>query len=384
MLLLVGLTVVPTWAQNQNYSQYEGAAPVVYITENIYEQPDIIAIFNNTHSGYFRDPKASRFILVDQKGRWGLGIGGYVQTKAEYDFGGIVDNVDFLPSYVSTGDQASSRFQMDATLHGGGGKGRRGVLLTGGALDRVYGEGLTLHSMHHLHSGGFVGEADLSLMVAVEAGGKGLLIGCDQGRVNGPVFLGLEGADLILAIHEDLGSHRLHTSRGQTAPHRLPQEGRELIAHDTVKDTAGLLSVDQVHIDGTGLLDGGLDHRLGDLVEGHALNLLHGNTESGCQVPGNGLSLAIRVGCEENFVRVLGFLLDFLDDVALAADVDIVGGEIVFDIHTQGALGQVADVTYRSDYLVVGSEVALDGARLGGRLHNDQIRFCHGILYFLS
>ena len=115
MLLLAGLMVVPTAAQNQNYSQYEGVAPVVYITENIYEQPDIIAIFNNTHSGYFRDPKASRFVLVDQKGRWGLGIGGYVQTKAEYDFGGIVDNVDFLPSYISTGDQASSRYQMDAT-----------------------------------------------------------------------------------------------------------------------------------------------------------------------------------------------------------------------------------------------------------------------------
>ena len=115
MMLLAGLMVLPMQAQNQNYSQYEGVAPVVYITENVYEQPDIIAIFNNTHSGYFRDPKASRFVLVDQKGRWGLGIGGYVQTKAEYDFGGIVDNVDFLPSYISTGDQASSRYQMDAT-----------------------------------------------------------------------------------------------------------------------------------------------------------------------------------------------------------------------------------------------------------------------------
>ena len=91
MMLLTGLMVLPMQAQNQNYSQYEGVAPVVYITENVYEQPDIIAIFNNTHSGYFRDPKASRFVLVDQKGRWGLGIGGYVQTKAEYDFGGIVD-----------------------------------------------------------------------------------------------------------------------------------------------------------------------------------------------------------------------------------------------------------------------------------------------------
>ncbi len=60
-------------------------------------------------------PRAPRFIFVDQKGQWGLGVGGYVQTKAEYDFGGIVDNLDFLPSYISTGGQASSRYQMDAT-----------------------------------------------------------------------------------------------------------------------------------------------------------------------------------------------------------------------------------------------------------------------------
>lgn len=102
--------------QAQNYSQSsDNSAPTIYITENVYEQPDIIAVFNNTHSGYFRDPKAPRFIFVDQEGKWGLGIGGYVQTKAEYDFGGIVDNIDFLPSYISTGNQASSRYQMDAS-----------------------------------------------------------------------------------------------------------------------------------------------------------------------------------------------------------------------------------------------------------------------------
>lgn len=114
MFLLAGLFAGGVQAQGYSGSGGE-MAPVVYITENVYEQPDIIAIFNNTHSGYFRDPKAPRFLFVDQKGRWGLGVGGYVQTKAEYDFGGIVDNVDFLPSYISTGNQASSRYQMDAT-----------------------------------------------------------------------------------------------------------------------------------------------------------------------------------------------------------------------------------------------------------------------------
>ena len=115
MFLLVGFLMLSLSSWAQNSGQSGESSPVIYITENVYEQPDIIAVFNNTHTGYFRDPRAPRFIFVDQKGQWGLGVGGYVQTKAEYDFGGIVDNVDFLPSYISTGGQASSRYQMDAS-----------------------------------------------------------------------------------------------------------------------------------------------------------------------------------------------------------------------------------------------------------------------------
>lgn len=112
---LAGFLMLSLSAQAQSYGQSDEQPPIIYITENVYEQPDIIAVFNNTHTGYFRDPKAPRFIFIDQKGRWGLGVGGYVQAKAEYDFGGIVDNVDFLPSSISTGGQASSRYQMDAS-----------------------------------------------------------------------------------------------------------------------------------------------------------------------------------------------------------------------------------------------------------------------------
>ena len=96
-------------------------------------------------------------------------------------------------------------------------------------------------------------------------------------------------------------------------------------------------------------------------------------------MPGDGLALAIGVGGQEDLARVLGLLLDLLDDVALTADIDVVGGEIVLNINPKGALGQVADVTHRGDDLVVRAEIALDGARLGGRLHNDQIGFCHVI-----
>lgn len=38
----------------------------------------------------FHDPNAPRFLLTDQKGKFALGIGGYVRATAEYDFNGIV------------------------------------------------------------------------------------------------------------------------------------------------------------------------------------------------------------------------------------------------------------------------------------------------------
>ncbi len=40
--------------------------------------------------------ESPRFVLTDRKGRFALGIGGYVKATAEYDFGGISDDVDFI------------------------------------------------------------------------------------------------------------------------------------------------------------------------------------------------------------------------------------------------------------------------------------------------
>ena len=75
----------------------DDATPVICISETINEAPDVVEIFQTTQSTYHHDPRAPRFILVDQKGNWALGIGGYLQTKLEYDFDRAVDNVDFLP-----------------------------------------------------------------------------------------------------------------------------------------------------------------------------------------------------------------------------------------------------------------------------------------------
>ena len=78
----------------------------------------IINIMNNREQMRFHDPKAPRFLLTDQKGKFALGLGGYMRTTAEYDWNGIVRNIDFYPALISQGDKADfarRQFQMDAT-----------------------------------------------------------------------------------------------------------------------------------------------------------------------------------------------------------------------------------------------------------------------------
>ena len=96
------------WADLSN-----GRAPMICISETINEAPDVVEIFQNTQSPYHHDPRAPRFVLVDQEGKWGLGIGGYLQTKIEYDFDRAVNNVDFLPSAIYRSGGPSSQYRMD-------------------------------------------------------------------------------------------------------------------------------------------------------------------------------------------------------------------------------------------------------------------------------
>lgn len=93
----------------------EDATPVICISETVNEAPDVVEIFQNTQSGYYHDARAPRFVLVDQEGKWGLGIGGYLQAKIEYDFDRAVGNVDFLPSAIYGKGGPTSQFRMDMT-----------------------------------------------------------------------------------------------------------------------------------------------------------------------------------------------------------------------------------------------------------------------------
>ncbi len=76
---------------------------------------EIIQIMNESQLPHVHDPQTPRFVLTDRQGNFALGIGGYVRTVAEYDLGGIVDNVDFIPSLIPNNGQTSNQIQMDAS-----------------------------------------------------------------------------------------------------------------------------------------------------------------------------------------------------------------------------------------------------------------------------
>ena len=153
-----------------------------------------------------------------------------------------------------------------------GGRGIAGLVL---ALHRSDGEGGVLHCLDHLLY--LFGAAQLRLFpLAVIVGLEAAQIRGDPRQVggDGPVLLGLEGADLLLPLHHQPGGHRLDPSGGQAPADLLPQQRGELVAHDAVQYPPSLLGIHQVLVDLPGVGDGISHHLAGDLIEGDSAGLI--------------------------------------------------------------------------------------------------------------
>ena len=101
MFLLCTIGLVPSVAKAQEKVIIDDEASNGIVMVTIDKAGDeIVRIMNESQFRYIHDPQAPRFLLMDKKGKFALGIGGYVRATAEYDFGGIVDNMDFIPAYI--------------------------------------------------------------------------------------------------------------------------------------------------------------------------------------------------------------------------------------------------------------------------------------------
>lgn len=116
---LLGMGIFPLCAQAQKNVVIEDQEPnsIMFVSRDK-AGDEIIRIMNDREQFRFQDPNAPRFLLTDQKGKFALGIGGSIRATAEYDFGGIVNDVDFYPALISKpgkGNFAKNQFQMDIT-----------------------------------------------------------------------------------------------------------------------------------------------------------------------------------------------------------------------------------------------------------------------------
>ena len=225
-------------------------------------------------------------------------------------------------------------------------------------------------------------------------GQEGLLLSLNgQFGVQAPVLLGNKGVDLLLPVPDHTQGNGLDSARGQAPFDFCPEQGGDPVADHTVQDPAGLLGIDQVHVDLPGILQGFRNCLFGDLVEGDPVDLLVlevTQLEGRDQMPGNGLSFAVRVGRQIDPVGLFDHFPESGQELALAADGDIFGFIIVVKVDSHLALGHIAHMAVAGRDFIIGAKEFLDGLHLGGRLHDDKILLflsyscCHNFLMLLS
>ncbi len=209
----------------------------------------------------------------------------------------------------------------------------------------------------------------------VELGGEHRRLGGLEVGGEVPVLLRHEGVDLLLPVADHLQRHRLDPAGRETLLDLLPQERRQPEAHQPVEDAPGLLGVHLALVDPPGLLERPEHRPLGDLVEGHPVDLLRVLPEDLGDVPGDGLAFAVRVGGEEDPVGLLRRLPQAADDLLLLIEHLVVGLEVGSDPHV--LLDEVADVAHGGLHPVSAPQELLQGPGLGGALDDDQV-LAHG------
>ena len=122
----------------------------------------------------------------------------------------------------------------------------------------------------------------------------------------------------------------------------------------------------------TRMLDGLQNGGFGNLVEDDTVGLGLVQSQHLTQMPGDGFSLAVFIGCEPYFLCLLRVRLQFADESLLVI------GDFVFRlkgmvINAEFFLLQVPDMTVaRHDFIVITQEF-LYRLRLGGRLYNYEV-----------
>ena len=263
-------------------------------------------------------------------------------------------------------------------LQGGGGKGRGCGTLLLCPLDTGDGKLLPLNGIQHRLYLILIFQFFL-FIPAMVMGRKGAGFPDPvQLHIHRPVLFGLECPDLVFPVHHKAGGYRLDAACRQASAHLLPQQGRELIAHDPIQNSSGLLGIYQILINRSGMGNGLPHNLLCNLVKGNAAGLAVRQIQKFFQVPGDRFALPVRVRCQIDHICLSGGFLQLVNQILFTLDGYILRLEISFDIHAHGTLGQIPQMTHTGLDGIIQPQIAADGFGFGGRLHDHKItRFAH-------
>ena len=199
-------------------------------------------------------------------------------------------------------------------------------------------------------------------------------------RVDGPeacrhlvVGFALEGFDFFFAFYDESHGHTLHASGAEGGFDFAPEDGAYLVADEPVEHAARLLGVDEVHVDAPRVLYGVEDGRFGDFVEHDAPSVFLVEFQHLLQVPGDGLSLAVLIGCEPHAFGLRHGFFQVGDQLALVVAYLVLGHIASLYVDAHLFFRQVAYVPVARLHRVVLAQKFLYRLRLCRRLYYYQI-----------
>ena len=193
-----------------------------------------------------------------------------------------------------------------------------------------------------------------------------------------------KGADRPFALNDEAERHRLHPSRRQLRLNQTREERREPVTNQAIEDSARLLGIHQVKVDGARVGKGFEDGPFGNLTEGDPMAVYFGNSEGLGHMPGDRLPLAVKVRCEPNRSCLLGGTSDVIKALLLVFNdlVDRCEAVLHIDRHAPllRLLGEVPNMPIGGEHGVIGAEISFNRLGLGRRLDDNEVSgcLCHG------
>ncbi len=179
-----------------------------------------------------------------------------------------------------------------------------------------------------------------------------------------PVFLSDKFPDFLFPVADDSHGNRLHAPGAQSSPHLVPENGADLISHQSVQDAPRLLGFVFVKVQLPGMAESGKHGVFRQVVEKDTVDILLAVDLFG-DMPGDGFTFTVGIGCEVNRVGRFRGLLQIRHDLLLAFQ-DLIGRlKIIFYVDPEFALGEILDVTHRGADVIITAQIFFNGLHLG-------------------